>query len=135
MRAEVWKVLNIPRVAVFLKGFEIIASSQVRFFFSPSPVSSRKQKTRGREYTKPALWRPVSTQRLLRCWLFQVIYSCDFSPARESASANAVCLSEDAEMRCSYCRASEFMWRFHMLTNRRRSMMKRRRQPGCRSKT
>lgn len=53
----------------------------------------------------------VSTQHLLHGAAFQVIYFCDFLPARKSVSVKDCCfslwrcdaaLSEDAEMHCSY---------------------------------
>lgn len=55
--------------------------------------------------------KAVSTQHLLYCRVFQVIYFCDFLPARKSASVKCCCFTlwpcdaalwEDAEMHCSY---------------------------------
>lgn len=63
------------------------------------------------KYTQPTLSRAVSTQHLLYCRVFQVIYFCDFLPEKKSVSVKCCCfsswpcdaaLSEDAEMHCSY---------------------------------
>lgn len=81
---------------------EIIASSRVRVC-----DAEVKQK----DTAKTTLRKVVSTQHLLFRRVFQVIYFCEFLPARKSASVKCCCFSlwpgdaafsEDAEMHCSY---------------------------------
>lgn len=76
-----------------------------------SLLSTADREIKQEKYTKTILWEAVSTQRLLYCSVFQVIYFCDSLPARKSASVKCCCLSlwpcdaalsEDAEMHSSY---------------------------------
>lgn len=82
---------------------EIIASRQVcvRQQQNGNKINQKKRRLR----------TAVSTQHLLHGAAFQVIYFCDFLPARKSVSVKDCCfslwrcdaaLSEDAETHCSY---------------------------------
>lgn len=57
------------------------------------------------KYTQTTERQAVSTQHLLCCSVFQLIYFCDFLPAKKSVSVKCCCFPpwpEDAEMHCSY---------------------------------
>lgn len=115
MRAEVWKLLSLKYstvgqdVTIFLKKLQPAGWDFVSLLSTADKTRNKQKKKK--KYTKTTLREAVSTQHLLFCCVFQVIYFCDFLPARKSASVKCCCfslwpcdaaLSEDAEMHCSY---------------------------------